>query len=181
MRTIDAYKRICFMCERAGLNPVDVYEMTKLLFTLYQDAKVIKLPGTAKILEEDVSKQKQNIRRQFLEIVRSFASSSKSNVKEDAEWDSIKPFVWDTLSVSWIDEKIYLILDQLEEFPPDGKLYRKILEKNYLQKEYLSELQLFEEFHLKKTAYYKKRKDAITLFGVLMWSHAQQIEDEETK
>ncbi len=169
MRQIDSYKRICFMCEQAELVPKEVYSLSKTLFTLYQDARIAAIPRKSPISKEKEDQQKRKLRSEFLTI---------SKEPSDDSFEAQKKFVWDALSCPWIDEKIMMVIDKMEEFPPDGATYKKILVSNYLSG-YKSELQLFNECNLRKTAYYKKREAALTLFGIMMWNYAESREQED--
>ncbi len=169
MRQIDPYKRICFMCEQAELDPKDVCLLSKTLFTLYQDSKIAGNPWKSPISKEKEDKQKRRMRREFLDIAR-------HQIKDSFEEQ--KAFVWDALACPWIDEKITMIMTKMEQFPPDGALYKKILEASYLS-EYKTEVQLFNECNLRKTAFYKKREAALILFGILIWNYAESREQED--
>ncbi|SFC57114.1 hypothetical protein [Butyrivibrio sp. YAB3001] len=168
MRQIDPYKRICFMCEQADLVPKEVCSLSKTLFTLYQDSKIAAIPRHSPISKEKEDQQKRKLRREFLNIAKLPVDS----------FDAQKAFVWDALSCPWIDEKIMMVIDKMEMFPPDGPIYKKILISSYLS-EYKSELQLFDECSLRKTAFYKKREAALTLFGITMWNYAEIREQED--
>ena len=169
MRQVDPYKRICFMCEQAELNPKDVSSMSKTLFTLYQDSKIAAIPRRSPISKEKEDQQKRKLRREFLDI---------SKLTTEESFEAQKKFVWDALSCDWIDEKIMMVIDKMEKFPPDGAVYKKILTASYLS-EYKSELQLFTECNLAKTSFYKKREAALTLFGIMMWNYAESREQED--
>jgi len=160
------------MCEQADLDPKKVSSMSKTLFTLYQDSKIAAVPRQSKISKEAEEKQKRKMRREFLDIARIPAKEEKE------AFEAQKKFVWDALSCPWIDEKINMVLDKIETFPPDGVTYTKILTSSYLS-EYKSEIQLFDECNLRKTAFYKKREEALTLFGIMMWNYAESREQED--
>lgn len=170
MRQLDAYKRIAFMCEQAGFDPKDVYALSKILFTLYQDSKIAAVPRKSSISKEEETLQKQKLRREFLAIMRLPVSES---------FERQKAFVWDALSVEWIDDKISMVIDKISNFPPDGAVYKKILELSYLQNHYMNDLELFEACNLRKSAFYKKREAALTLFGITLWNYAEAREQED--
>ncbi len=169
MRQVDPYKRICFMCEQAEFKPKEVSSMAKTLFTLYQDSKIAAIPRNSTISKEKEDEQKRKLRREFLNI---------SKTPTEDSFEAQKKFVWDALACPWIDEKINMVIDKMENFLPDGKFYKKILVANYLSG-YKTEVQLFNECNIRKTAYYKKREAALTLFGIMMWNYAESREREE--
>ncbi len=173
MGQVDPYKRICFMCEQADLKPKKVSSMSKTLFTLYQDSKIAAVPRQSPISKEQEEQQKRKMRREFLDISQEIAEAS-----DEKAFEAQKKFVWDALACPWIDEKIMMVLDKIATFPPDGATYKKILVSSYLS-EYKTEIQLFQECNLRKTAFYKKREEALTLFGIMMWNYAESREQED--
>ena len=88
-------------------------------------------------------------------------------------------FIWNALSASWIDEKIKMILDEISGYEEVGPLYKTIIEETYLKKNKLTREELYAACGLGRTAYFDRRKEAVTLFGILTWKYAQRREIED--
>ncbi len=59
----------------------------------------------------------------------------------------------------------------VREYPFHGELYYTILNKNYFLKYPYTESEMIESLNLSRSTYYRRRKDAITTFGVSMWGY----------
>lgn len=59
----------------------------------------------------------------------------------------------------------------VREYPFHGKLYYNILNKSYFVKYPYTESEIMDSLNLSRSTYYRRRKDAITTFGVSMWGY----------
>ncbi|WP_273327748.1 hypothetical protein [Vallitalea guaymasensis] len=57
----------------------------------------------------------------------------------------------------------------LREYKHNGELYYDIIYKNYFVKYKHTEDELLEMFKMSRSTYYRKREDAVYLFGVSLW------------
>ena len=60
---------------------------------------------------------------------------------------------------------------KLKTYPRNGKLYYKILTNTYFVTNKYSESQLLEILDISRTTYYRQKKKAICLFGVILWGY----------
>ncbi|SKC77486.1 hypothetical protein [Maledivibacter halophilus] len=66
-------------------------------------------------------------------------------------------------------EAIERALIHVKEYPYNGQLYYEIISKNFFVKYKYSEREMLESLDMARTTYYRKRKEAIHLFGVSLW------------
>jgi len=59
----------------------------------------------------------------------------------------------------------------VREYPYNGELYYTILNKNYFVRYPYTESEIIESLNLSRSTYYRRRKEAITTFGVSMWGY----------
>lgn len=59
----------------------------------------------------------------------------------------------------------------VREYPYHGELYYNILNKNYFVRHPYTETEILEALCLSRSTYYRRRKDAITTFGISMWGY----------
>lgn len=59
----------------------------------------------------------------------------------------------------------------VREYPFHGDLYYTILNKNYFVKYPYTESEILESLNMSRSTYYRRRKDAITTFGISMWGY----------
>ena len=65
-------------------------------------------------------------------------------------------------------------LAKLKTYPENGELYFQILSKVYIVNSSikLSEEELLETLHISRSTLYREKKNAITMFGVILWGFA---------
>lgn len=68
-----------------------------------------------------------------------------------------------------IIDTIHTALLKLKDYPHKGELYYNIIYKNYFVKFKYTESEVLENLCLSRTTYFRRRKEAIHLFGVSLW------------
>lgn len=68
-----------------------------------------------------------------------------------------------------IIELINRALLLLKSYPENGSLYFEILNKSYLVFIKYSEHEIIDELNLSRSTYYREKKKAVTLLGVILW------------
>jgi hypothetical protein len=68
-------------------------------------------------------------------------------------------------------ELIDRALAKLKTYPANGELYYQILDKVYVKKAFISscEEELLDALHISRSTYYREKKKAITMLGVILW------------
>lgn len=59
----------------------------------------------------------------------------------------------------------------VKEYPAHGELYYDILSKNFFVKFPYTESEILESLNISRSTYYRRRKEAITTFGVSLWGY----------
>lgn len=163
------FEWISSICEKDGFEVEKVKKSTEYLFENYYKAKIARELDRPVITDDEVIMlQQQKIRHEFLHIITEGGSKEEYN-----------KLIWDALSISWIDERIQMLLEEMTEYSDVGPLYRNILEETYLKKKQLTNEDLYAACGMGKTAYYERKKEAVVLFGVLLWkfAHGRELED----
>ncbi|MEL7571092.1 MAG: hypothetical protein AAGU14_11120 [Eubacteriaceae bacterium] len=60
---------------------------------------------------------------------------------------------------------------KLNAYPELGHLYFDILTKQYINKTKYTDVELIETISIERTQYYKRKKEAVNLFGVILWGY----------
>jgi len=68
-----------------------------------------------------------------------------------------------------IIDAIHTALMKLKEYPHKGELYYQIIYKNFFVKYKYTESEILENLCLARTTYFRRRKEAIQLFGISLW------------
>ncbi len=66
-------------------------------------------------------------------------------------------------------EVIEKALIHVKGYPYNGQLYYNIINKNFFMKYKYNETEMLKVLNISRTTYYRKRKEAIHLFGVSLW------------
>lgn len=176
------------ICETEGLAYNDIYVMAKALLIRYSKGRTYASEQC--VDETAITKQKQSIRRRYINIMKDRLNYNEQDYKE---------FIWDVVKASWFLDKARMILDKIEvlvdgaidnkAYDPvtdreqEGKLLRTIITKAYLTGKHSSKVDdaITTLLELPRSTYYKKKKDAVVLFGILMWIYAKRREDEDVE
>ena len=157
------------MCRQAGLDPKRVKNSGEYLLGSYSKARRSRRFNASNIISnvEDVPAEKRKIRREYLLLMK---GATKKDHRE---------FVWEALSVNWIDEKIQMIIDEIAGYEEVGEVYKNILEETYLKEKPLKGEALYRACRVGRSSYFTKRAEACTLFGILTYRYAKRREDED--
>ena len=60
---------------------------------------------------------------------------------------------------------------RVQSYPMQGELYYTILSKNYFTGYPYTESEILESLNISRSTYYRRRKEAITVFGMSMWGY----------
>lgn len=157
------------MCRQEVLDPKRVKNSGEYLLGSYFKARRSRRFNTSNIIStvKDVPAEKRKIRREYLLLIK---GATKKDHKE---------FVWEALSVSWIDEKIQMIIEEIAGYEDVGELYKTILVETYLNEKPLKGDALYRACGVGRSAYFSRRSEACTLFGILTYRYAKRREDED--
>lgn len=133
---------------------------------LHSDNPPITVPLTA----EQLVKQKQEMRREYLLIMQDEGEEAKKK-------QSL--FVTRVLNTSWIVEKIDMVLGMVADFHDVGLLYREILEESYLNDKIMSVEKMAVKHSMSESGVRNTRREAIKLFAFYIWAYAQRRESED--
>lgn len=64
-------------------------------------------------------------------------------------------------------------LNKLRSYPTYGELYYLIIFHRYIAAKEKSEEEMLRIIHTERTTYYKRKKEAIQLFGIILWGFVQ--------
>ena len=73
-------------------------------------------------------------------------------------------------------ELVDRVMAKLKTYPGNGELYFQILNKVYIKNNSFKfgEEELLEDLHISRSTFYRDKKKATTLFGVVLWGFALQ-------
>ena len=163
-------ERIDYYIMSFDLKPSQVLKLTKLLLEEYKEKR--NLPGHTMptMTEEEIIKQKQEMRRLFLKLM-------KKDIKKHKDEQAI--FIYKAVRAPWLWDKILILLDKVADFGEQGPVYRKILRKSYFDKKTLTDEQLARLLHMSDDVLKYRKREAIKRFGYEIWDYAYRREHED--
>ena len=106
------------------------------------------------------------------EEVRKWYLGLKDLTKEQLEDTSVDSMIFHICRTDWILRVINVVMERVKIFHITGGLYYEILNKAFFSKDMLSEDEIAEELCLARSTYYRRKREAILLCGVLLWEEA---------
>ena len=152
--------------EKRFVSKITKQLLEKYCEILHSDNPPITVPLTS----EQVVKQKQEMRREYLLIMQDEGEEAKKK-------QSL--FVTRVLNTSWIVEKIDMVLGMVADFHDVGSLYREILEESYLNDRIMSVEKMAVKHSMSESGVRNTRREAIKLFAFYIWAYAQRRESED--
>ena len=74
------------------------------------------------------------------------------------------------LSIEYADDVIEAVFNRMNRLGFYVDEYRPIIYYNFLSPTELADEDILLEIGLSRSSYYRKKKEAITLFGILLWT-----------
>lgn len=165
------YQRIDDICYAEGFLGEDVFNKAFLMFEDYGLHKFKKTYGVIKNpTKEQIKKSKQSVRDKLLTVM------SKPFTEAQVEQ---KMLVEEVLSYEWFLEKLDYALEEIADFHKSGKLYKDLLNATYFKPKTDNLEEIYRSLYLGESTYYAKRREAIMLFGIMLWKYAKRREYED--
>ena len=161
---------IDIICEGMGFDPNVAYELTKMMLEHHSRSVVAGKMLASISRGEDAEKVKRQMRKDFLKIM-------KQPIEESREIQ--RRLLWQVSEYEWLIEPRDSILEGMKDYGNSGPIYYKIIVDYYLTKERKTIDQLAQELQFSRSSIENKKREAIKLFGIMMYRYADQKEHEE--
>ncbi len=153
-------ERIELLCEHSRFSPTVVYWKSEKILSRYRDIR--NLPTI-------VTKDANVIKEKTISLIRE--KFDMTYVKKDcANTGSLDYILCEILNLEYADEVIDIVFARMQQMKFRVDEYRDIIDKKFLRPLELSDQDILAEIGMSKTTYYRKKKEAITLFGILLWN-----------
>lgn len=157
-----------------GLDPSVVLEMTRTMLEEYKEERNSDNPLFSQpppMTKEQIIKNKQELRREFLKLMKKASKKHR---------EAQKTFVIKAVRAPWLWDRLLLLLDMVADFSKKGELYKRILLCAYFtDDDPLTNEQLAEEVDVSDDVIDYRKREAIKVFGLLIWHHAWRREIED--
>ena len=170
MATITTHQIIVNECLAEGIDYDEMDEVIRYLLEMFNDGKeYADAQGLAWVSNES---KKIPYRTKFLDIV---AHPWKYTMEQK------RAFAWKVACETWFEGKSALVLDQMKAFAADVVVLAKIVDEMYLRgkNRLVSNDTMIMETGIPNTRFFKVKKDAIVLFGLLIWKYCKRRDMED--
>lgn len=90
--------------------------------------------------------------------------------KENEKTGSIDYMLLEILGTEWAGKIISKVFEKMKEFDANGETYSDIIRDYYFIEDKMDDVDIQVELNIGRTFYYRMKKAAITLFGILLWN-----------
>lgn len=162
MRKTLSEERIERLCRLNRFSTYIVMGKSKKILDKYREAQFVK---------QYASLEEEKIIRRLKVAVRD--KYEKTYIKKENEkTGSIDYMLLEILGTEWADRMISKVFEKMKEFDPNSDLYSEIIRDYYFKEDKMDDVDIQVELNLGRTFYYRMKKAAITLFGILLWNIA---------
>jgi len=158
-----AMKNIRLMYVGLHLDMNATTAKTKLILSLYRNIVWASFHRARNLYEsaDEIFGAKLSTALAFL--------SDFAPIKERQAFEIKVASLFDTKTfVDLIDEAMIRLYD----YHSNGKLYHRIISKNYLTAFSYTEIEILEDINLERSTYYDRKKEAVALFGLALWGYS---------
>ncbi len=156
-------QRIATICSSREISETEVYDKAKKLLEIYRDV-CWETSEYANLVREDLAYE------------YGYASSDLDtallyleNFAPDEQKEKFAEKIRALFSVKWMVEIVDSAIIKVRNFPLNGELYALILSMYYLGKFQYTEAEMMEELNLERSSYYRRKKEAVIVFGLAIW------------
>jgi hypothetical protein len=164
MNNNNTRSRIHRMCTASKLDEKDLYDKAKLLLEIYRDV----CWNTVEYVND--------LREEFQEYDSDYCSGDMDdaliyleNFAPDEGKERFEERIKGLFETKWMIEIVDAAMIKVKDCPVNGELYFSLLSAYYLSKFSFTESEMLEEFGLERSSYYRRKKEAVTVFGLAVW------------
>lgn len=156
-----AWKTIHSLCAMDRIDEKQLYAKAKLVLGVYRKVCWSTLCDAEDMTEEAYYFCSSDLDKALI-YLEEFAPE-----KEKEQFENRVKKLFET---RWMIELVDSAMLKVYEFPENGKLYHEIISKCFLAKFRYTETELLELLRLERSRYYDRKKEAIMVFGLSLWT-----------
>lgn len=156
-------KKLAFIVDRDKRLNVEAFHKAKLLLRIYRDV----VWRTQEVMYDTNAEAYDFGGRRIAELADYLSYDFESDIDKEKAESKLLSIAETKLLVDLVDKALL----KLHEYPVLGQLYFDILTKQYINKVKFTDADLIETLNIERTQYYKRKKEGINLFGVILWGY----------
>ena len=156
-------KRIEMICKSRQIDENEIYNKARKLLEIYRDV-CWETSEYADQLREDLM-----IDYGYMSGDLDTALVYLEHFAPDEKKEKFAAKIQSLFDVKWMVEIVDSAMIKVREFPLNGELYSNILSMYYLGRFQYTEAEMMEELCLERSSYYRRKKEAVMVFGLTIW------------
>lgn len=153
-------ERIERLCRLNRFSTYIVMRKSKKILDMYREAKAAK--KYASIEEEQIINR--------LKVAAKEKYEKTYILKQNEKTGSIDYLLMEVLGTEWTDKIVEKVFAKMEEFDPNCDTYSEIIRSYYIKEEKIDDVDIQVSLDMGRAYYYRMKKAATTLFGILLWN-----------
>jgi len=156
-------KKLALIIDRDKQFNNEVFHKAKLLLRIYRDV----VWRTQEVMYDANAEAYDFGGRRIAELADYLSYDFDSDIDKEKAESKLLSIAETKFLVDLVDKALL----KLHEYPVLGQLYFDILNKQYINKVKYTDTELIENLSIERTQYYKRKKEAINQFGVILWGY----------
>ena len=155
--------RIRAICKSRNIDETSVYTKAKKLLEIYRDVcwdTAEYADRVKETLEYDYEYCSGGLDTALIYLEDFAPTENKERFEEKIQ---------SLFRVKWMVEIVDQAMIKVHDFPLNGELYAEILSMYYLSRFRYSESEILEQIGVERSSYYRRKKEAVTVFGLTLW------------
>lgn len=140
-----------------------VFHKAKLLLSLYRDV----VWRTQEVMYDTSEEAYDFGGRRIAELADYLSYDFEGDIDKEKAESKLLSIAESKFLVDLVDKALL----KLQAYPNLGELYFNILTRQYIYKVKYTDAELIETLSIERTQYYKRKKEAVNLFGVILWGY----------
>ena len=162
--------RIQRRCAVSEVQEKDLYDKGKLLLEIYRDVCWNASKDAGMVKEDIMEYGEADLASDGMDRALTYLETFAPQKDKDRFEEQIR----NLFETRWMIEIIEAAMVKVKDFPVYGKQYFDILAIYYLNKFIYTESEILIELGLERSSFYRRKKEAITVFGFAIWGSSNE-------
>lgn len=154
---------IRMLCRVQQVDEKTLYERARLILTIYRNVCWSTIGRAGEVYDGLICTYGANLDGALI-YLETFAP--------DEARERFEERIQSLFETKWMIELVDMAMVKIRNYPCRGDLYCEIISKAYLSRYKYRESDMLEMFHMERSTFYDRKREAILLFGLSLWGTA---------
>ena len=144
----------------------DKYHRTKLLLEIYRTL-VWRIQDSL----TDLDQVREELGASKISSMEDFLHIDLEVFRGPQEGEALESRLMNIYESKLMIQLVDRALAKLRRSPENGEIYYRLIRETYIDEEKLSQAEIMERNNISHSTYYRYKKEAINLLGLILWGH----------